>query len=96
MFALWQLPIGERLLASLGGRIDDVPNVDRFETWRATLAYLIPETGTKLRTTAGTGDTQSCTSSGAPNPGNTNPGHDERCPRTKPRPARSKLMAKNL
>ena len=30
-------------------------DVDRFETWRATGAYLIPETGTKLRASAGTG-----------------------------------------
>ena len=49
------LPIGERLILTLGGRIDDVVDVDRFETWRATAAYLIPETGTKLRASAGTG-----------------------------------------
>jgi vitamin B12 transporter len=55
VFALWQLPIGERLLTSLGGRVDDVLGVDRFATWRATGAYLIPETGTKLRASAGTG-----------------------------------------
>jgi vitamin B12 transporter len=55
VFALWQLPIAERLITSLGGRVDDVLGVDRFATWRATAAYLIPETGSKLRVTAGTG-----------------------------------------
>jgi vitamin B12 transporter len=55
IFALYQLPIGERLILSLGGRVDDIPEVDRFATWRATAAYLIPETGTKLRASAGTG-----------------------------------------
>ena len=54
-FALWQLPIADRLILTLGGRVDDVVNVDRFETWRATAAYLIPERGTKLRASAGTG-----------------------------------------
>ena len=54
-FALWQLPIADRLFLTLGGRIDDVVNVDRFETWRATAAYLIPASGTKLRASAGTG-----------------------------------------
>ncbi|RYX96049.1 MAG: TonB-dependent receptor [Bradyrhizobiaceae bacterium] len=54
-FALWTVPIGERLNVSLGGRIDDVVNVARFETWRATAAYNIFETGTKLRASAGTG-----------------------------------------
>ena len=48
-FALWQLPIGERLNITLGGRIDDVADVARFETWRATAAYSIFETGTKFR-----------------------------------------------
>ncbi|NVN85989.1 MAG: TonB-dependent receptor [Rhodopseudomonas sp.] len=55
LFALWQLPIGERLTVTLGGRVDDVVDVARFETWRATAAYAIPETGTKLRGSAGTG-----------------------------------------
>jgi vitamin B12 transporter len=54
-FALWSLPIGERLNITLGGRVDDVVNVARFETWRATAAYNIAETGTKLRASAGTG-----------------------------------------
>ncbi|WP_211909651.1 TonB-dependent receptor plug domain-containing protein [Tardiphaga alba] len=55
IFALWSVPIGERLSVTLGGRVDDVVNVARFETWRATAAYNIFETGTKLRASAGTG-----------------------------------------
>lgn len=55
LFALWQLPIGERLNLTLGGRVDDVVDVARFETWRATAAYLIAETGTKFHASAGTG-----------------------------------------
>jgi vitamin B12 transporter len=53
VFALWQLPIGERLNITLGGRVDDVVDVARFETWRATAAYTIAETGTKFHTSAG-------------------------------------------
>ena len=55
LFGLWQLPIGERLTVSLGGRVDDVVDVARFETWRATAAYNIAETGTKFHASAGTG-----------------------------------------
>lgn len=54
-FALWQLPLGERLDLSLGGRVDDVVNTVTFKTWRATLAYRILETDTKLRASLGTG-----------------------------------------
>jgi vitamin B12 transporter len=54
-FALHQFTLGERLHLSLGGRIDDVIDVDRFATWRATAAYEIRETDTKLRASAGTG-----------------------------------------
>jgi vitamin B12 transporter len=54
-FALHQITLGERLHLSLGGRVDDVRDVDRFATWRATAAYEIQETGTKFRTSAGTG-----------------------------------------
>jgi vitamin B12 transporter len=54
-FALWQLPIGDRLDVTAGGRVDDVADVARFETWRTTAAFRIVETGTKLRTSAGTG-----------------------------------------
>ncbi|WP_256378825.1 TonB-dependent receptor [Bradyrhizobium sp. Ai1a-2] len=55
VFALWQVPIGERLNVTIGGRVDDVVDVARFETWRATAAYSIAETGTKLHASAGTG-----------------------------------------
>lgn len=54
-YALWQVPIGDRLDVSIGGRVDDVADVDQFATWRATGAYRIPETGTKLRSSVGTG-----------------------------------------
>jgi vitamin B12 transporter len=52
---LYQHTLGERLHLSLGGRVDDVQDVDRFATGRATLAYDIWETGTKLRASVGTG-----------------------------------------
>jgi vitamin B12 transporter len=55
LFALWSAPIGERLTVSLGGRVDDVVDVARFETWRATAAYNVRETGTKFHASAGTG-----------------------------------------
>jgi vitamin B12 transporter len=69
-FALHQITLGNRLHLSLGGRIDDVTSpdhlvtgvdesgsstLDRFATWRATAAYEIHETDTKLRASAGTG-----------------------------------------
>ncbi|TDR87270.1 TonB-dependent receptor plug domain-containing protein [Enterovirga rhinocerotis] len=54
LFALWQLPIGERIVLTAGGRHDSVGR-EEFNTWRATGAYLIPETGTKLRASGGTG-----------------------------------------
>ncbi len=55
VFALWKLPIGERLTVTMGGRVDDVVDVSTFATWRTTAAYNITETGTKLRASAGTG-----------------------------------------
>lgn len=54
LFVLYQLPIGERIVLTAGGRHDEVGARD-FDTWRATGAYLIPETGTKLRASGGTG-----------------------------------------
>ncbi len=54
-FALWQVPVGERLTFSLGGRHDKVSDADAFNTWRATAAYRLIETGTKFRASAGTG-----------------------------------------
>jgi vitamin B12 transporter len=55
LFALWALPIGDRLNITMGGRVDDVVDVGRFETWRTTAAYNVFETGTKFRASAGTG-----------------------------------------
>lgn len=65
LFALHQFSIGERWHLSVGGRIDDVEGPtrggvggdagDTFVTWRATSAYEILESGTKLRASAGTG-----------------------------------------
>ncbi len=54
-FALWQLPVGERLSLSAGGRVDDVDNAGTFTTWRTTAAYDLRETGTRLRSSVGTG-----------------------------------------
>jgi vitamin B12 transporter len=54
-FALHQLTLFDRLHLSLGGRADNVRDVATFATWRATAAYEIPETETKLRASAGTG-----------------------------------------
>ena len=54
-FAQHQITLFDRLHLTFGGRIDDVLGVAQFETWRTTAAYAIPETGTKLRASAGTG-----------------------------------------
>ena len=54
-FLLHQFSLGSRLDLSLGARVDSVENVDVFPTWRATLAYRLFETDTKLRASAGTG-----------------------------------------
>ena len=55
LFGLWQLPVGERLMLSFGTRLDRVSDSRSFATWRMTAAYNLPETGTKLRASAGTG-----------------------------------------
>lgn len=55
LFGLWTLPLGERLTVSLGGRIDRIVDGPQFATWRSAAAYQIPETGTTLRASAGTG-----------------------------------------
>ncbi|WP_150285931.1 TonB-dependent receptor plug domain-containing protein [Rhabdaerophilum calidifontis] len=54
-FGLWQVPIGERLMVSLGARHDKISDSRGFSTWRTTAAYQIFETGTVLRASAGTG-----------------------------------------
>lgn len=55
LFALHQVSLGERLHVSLGGRLDSVVGGESFPTWRATAAYDLHETGTKLRASIGTG-----------------------------------------
>ncbi|MCG7394782.1 TonB-dependent receptor [Microvirga sp. ACRRW] len=55
VYALHQFSPIENLHLSLGGRIDDIEDGDTFGTWRATAAYEIPNSGTKLRTSLGTG-----------------------------------------
>lgn len=55
LFALHQISLWENLHLSFGGRIDDVADGDRFATWRATAAYEVPGTGTKFRSSIGTG-----------------------------------------
>ncbi len=55
LFAMHQITLAQRLHLSLGGRIDDVSRIDPFRTVRATLAYELPESDTKLRTSIGTG-----------------------------------------
>lgn len=54
-FALHQIALGSRLDVSLSGRVDAVEGVDVFPTWRATAAYRLFESDTKLRASAGTG-----------------------------------------
>lgn len=54
-FALHQLQLGERLDLSFAGRVDSVDRSKTFFTGRATAAYRILETGTKLRTSIGSG-----------------------------------------
>ena len=54
-YLMHRLPVGQRLTVSLGGRVDDVDRSDTFATWRATAAYGLDETGTKLRASIGTG-----------------------------------------
>jgi vitamin B12 transporter len=54
-FALYQVTLAGRLDLSFSGRLDDVEKVDTFYTGRVTAAYRIPESGTKLRASFGTG-----------------------------------------
>ncbi|MGL5114710.1 MAG: TonB-dependent receptor plug domain-containing protein [Beijerinckiaceae bacterium] len=55
VFALHQLPIGDRTDLSFGARLDKPDDTRAFLTWRATAAHRITETGTKLRASIGTG-----------------------------------------
>jgi vitamin B12 transporter len=55
LFVLHQLAVNDRLYVSLGGRLDSIEGAQAFSTWRATAAFNIFETGTKLRASAGTG-----------------------------------------
>jgi vitamin B12 transporter len=54
-FAIHQISLWDHLHLSLGGRIDQIQNGERFATWRATAAYELPQTATTLRTSIGTG-----------------------------------------
>jgi vitamin B12 transporter len=56
VFAEHRLTLFDRLDLTLGGRVDAIDGGQTFDTWRATAAYRIDETGTKLRASAGTGD----------------------------------------
>ena len=55
VFAEQRFKLFNRLDLTLGGRIDAIEGGQTFDTWRATAAYHIDETGTKLRASAGTG-----------------------------------------
>jgi vitamin B12 transporter len=55
VFALHSFTLGSQLDLSLGGRVDAVQGGASFPTWRATAAWRIPDSGTKLRASAGTG-----------------------------------------
>ncbi len=56
IFAEHRLTLGDRLDLTLGGRVDSIEQGQTFATYRATAAYRIDETGTKLRASVGTGD----------------------------------------
>jgi vitamin B12 transporter len=55
VFAEQRFKLLDRLDLTLGGRIDAIEGGQTFDTWRATAAYHIDETGTKLRASVGTG-----------------------------------------
>ena len=54
LYAVHQFALGERLNLSVSGRFDHTA-INDFATWRTTAAYLLPESGTKLRASLGTG-----------------------------------------
>jgi vitamin B12 transporter len=51
----YRLHLWQRLTATAGARVDDHEEFGTHGTYRGTLAYVLEETDTKLRTTAGTG-----------------------------------------
>jgi vitamin B12 transporter len=55
VFAEQRFKLFNRIDLTLGGRVDAIEGGQTFDTWRATAAYHIDETGTKLRASAGTG-----------------------------------------
>jgi vitamin B12 transporter len=55
VYAQHQFTLWNRLDLSYGGRIDSVEGGQTFETWRASAAYRIDETGTRFHVSAGTG-----------------------------------------
>jgi vitamin B12 transporter len=55
LFGQYRLALFQRLDVTLGGRVDSIENGPQFDTWRATAAYHVDETGTKLRASIGTG-----------------------------------------
>jgi vitamin B12 transporter len=54
-FAQHQFTLFDRVDVTYGGRIDAIGGGPLFKTWRATAAYRIDETQTKIRGSAGTG-----------------------------------------
>ena len=55
VYAEYRLPLLSRLDLTFGGRVDSIENGQTFVTGRATAAYHIDETGTKLRAAFGNG-----------------------------------------
>ena len=53
VYAEYRLPLFQRLDLTIGGRVDAIADGSTFPTGRATLAYHIDETGTKLRAAFG-------------------------------------------
>ena len=55
-YAEYRLPLFSRLEFTFGGRVDSIEDGSTFVTGRATVAYHIDETGTKLRAAFGNGE----------------------------------------
>jgi len=54
-YSEYRIALFQRLDLTLGGRVDAIEGGQTFGTYRATAAYHIDETGTKLRASVGTG-----------------------------------------